>query len=1378
MKKYLVKIIPIILLFVCSLAYGQKKEYVFERITVENGLSQSTVYSILQDNKGFLWFGTQDRGLNKYDGYTFKNYFNNPIDKTSLPTNKISKLIQSKDGIIYIGTWGEGLCILDPALEVFKKFAPNSKNKKSISSYRAQCLYEDKNGFIWIGTFDGGLNRFDPKTEEFIAFRHNPSDSNTISHDRIWDVKEDDRGMLWLATSVGVNMLNPETGKAIRYTHNPNNESSLSHNQARCLYIDNDQTIWVGTALSLDKLDSNLKYFSHFKFPVENIKRNSINRIYQDSHGYLWIGTHIGGLIKFDIETENYIQLRHDPNDDLTIGYNDIRDIYEDHSLNLWIATRGGGVNKLNLNPKPFQSIKNNPKNLNSLSNNRVKSMIEDKDGNFWIGTDVGGGLDFYDRAKNKFQQYYHENGNKNSIASNDISALLEDKNGNIWIGTDGNGISVLDRKTGKFEHFSSNRNSSSLSTNEVWKIYQDKDGIVWVGTNNGLNKFINSKEGFVRYFHVQGDTNSLTDNCVWEIYHDSENYLWIGTDNGLNRYNRELNTFDQFRNNPNDSCSLGFNTVFSIYEDNNNELWIGTANGMNLFNRDMEKFRCFKKEFDLVGNAIFGILEDDNNNLWLSTVNGLSKFNKETFKYRSYDIFDGLQNNDYSKGAYHKTKKGELAFGGVNGVTIFYPDSIIDNDYIPPIVLTDFQIYNKSVEIKDGKNLSKHINYADQIILRPEDDVISFSFAALDFTKPEKNRYKYFLENFDKDWNYVKNRRFASYTNIPAGKYTLHVKASNNDNIWNNEGVSVEVIKNPPFYETIWFYFIEAGLFILIIIVIFRLRVRSLEKDKRILEQNVVDRTREIQLQKKKLEKAYTEVQQSAKSKEVFLANTSHEIRTPLNVIIGYCNLLMNSIVEKKYLDYLKNIRSASNSLLVIINDILDFSKIEAGKLSIEKVEFDIHEFLDNLTSINQIKVSDKNILFEQNISESIPRYVIGDPYRLNQILSNLLDNAIKFTPKRGIIKLVAEIESIFENNCEIKFIVQDTGIGIPEHKINQIFESFTQASPNTTRKFGGTGLGLSIVNSLIDLQNGRIDVESEVEKGSIFTFYLKYRIGEGTTIIKKSDDYKINRAKNIEHIKILLVEDNKVNVTLAIDTIQLYNSKIWIDVAENGKIAVEKAEKNVYDLVIMDVQMPVMDGYEATKYIRNNLSEDKKFIPILGMTAHAMKEEKEKCLSLGMNDYITKPFIPEELFKKIELLLGGRFTRQSESQAKEEELIEIPDNGYIDINTLKKIYGNNKEKISKILELYKSNIPNQLNELKECAKNKNWKNIKVVAHSLKTSFNYLNLEELREMSLEIEIESKDSLNTKTVTDKIEKMLALWREKEKQLDKTIDFMN
>jgi PAS domain S-box-containing protein len=558
--------------------------------------------------------------------------------------------------------------------------------------------------------------------------------------------------------------------------------------------------------------------------------------------------------------------------------------------------------------------------------------------------------------------------------------------------------------------------------------------------------------------------------------------------------------------------------------------------------------------------------------------------------------------------------------------------------------------------------------------------------------------------------------------------------------------------------------------------------KLKIAEQEIKQREEEIRAQRDEIEKQNKDLEKAYIKVKESAELKEIFLANTSHEIRTPLNGIIGFTNLLLKSRLTEKQLSYLQNIKTSGDNLLVVIDDILDFSKIEAGKLSLEKVEFDLRKTMDQVLKTLKIKANEKEIDLVNNIGKNIPSIIIGDPVRTNQVFINLLGNAIKFTPDKGKVEFGAKLVKESKSFVEIEFKVSDNGIGISQEKIESVFQSFTQAKSDTTRKFGGTGLGLSIVKRLIDIQKGEIKIDSEVNKGTTFTILIQYEKRSGKyKLIDDDEPFKLEKC-HPDKIRILLVEDNEINQTLAVDTIKQWYDKTIIDVAPNGQIAVELFNHNHYNLVLMDIQMPVMDGYDTTVFMRNQFEKPKCDTPIVAMTAHAMKQEKDKCLDIGMNDYLSKPFSPNALFDKLkswtchkvaDLIKEGKpvdITKIKCEFQPAKVVEEKVDNSeieksfrYVDISKLLNIYKSDVKKIKKILSLYLKSIPNELDELHGHIQNENWNIVKPKAHTIKTKMGYIGLEIAQQNMKTIELQSVESPDKKEFLILFDQVIEAW---------------
>lgn len=1228
----------------------QSPTFSFTHLTLSSGLSNSSIRSICQDSSGFIWIGTTD-GLNRYDGITFKSYNHIPGDSSSLSDNFIYRLLV------------------------------------------------DRQGKIWIGTING-LNCFDPATEKFqrINFHHKPGETKQIE---ILILATDSYGNIWAGTSIpnGVFRIqalqNPGQKSNLtefKTTFIPFPETSEKKTEhAFDILFRNSNEAWIGTQFRIykfrfDHSGNNLKLkewktLEHADKSTFFLGNNSVNDIVADPFNALWVGYYNGGIDKIipsvngNFYADSVIRiLKTAPNGDKM----EVLSTIIDRKNNIWFGTNESGLASFNVSIDSYSALgkslnrfTNQNDNAESILSNQVFALFEDNSGLIWIGTDDG--ISIYNSSKVNFNVF-----NKNLFeGKNNISiTAIEANNEYVWMGSDDQGIAGYNKRTGKLLHaFKQNGLPFSLSSNTVCCILSDRTGNVWIGTTNGLN-FIEKKHidkyasmpvplnmAFTHFLPASeaGLSNALVyallytrDGMIWAgtfggldcintktlsikkrikadrnkpdclssrfitcLYLDNYEQIWIGTEDGLNVLDRSNGTIKKYYNDMADTNSLSNNRITSIYQTKDDIYWVGTnGGGLNRFDKKRNTFKKFTTQNGLPNNVIKSIEEDRMGNLWFSTNNGLVRFNTANESFNTYNTNDGLKSNGFNIRS-STGFNGELFFGSINGLNSFYPDQIKKNLDPPPIVITDFKIFDKSFLGSQSEEERKRFIEEKTINLLPGQNFFSFEFAALNYINPEKNQYAYMLEGLEEDWNYCGNRRFASYTNVNPDNYVFRVKASNNDGVWNEEGIAYKICVQPPFTGTWWF----KGMIILFLLGLFTLVNRA--------------RIRNLEAQKQK-ELAIHKTQMT----EMFLANMSHEIRTPMNAILGMTRLLLdkNPAVEQRR--YLKVIKQSSDNLLVILNDILDFSKIEAGKMELEQIPFSPIQVIDGVYSTLKLKAEEKNLHLEQSVDTVVPEMLLGDPVRLTQVLINLVGNAIKFT-ERGFVKIecfkTGDNPSPDHKRVEIVFKVSDSGIGIDPDKLQTIFESFTQESSDVSRKFGGTGLGLSISKKLVEMQGGTMQVTSEKGKGSEFTFSIPYQI---TSSFKKDTEtiqIKEESKAKLAAMKILLVEDNEFNQMVAVDTLSNEIPGITIDVAATGMDALEKIKSASYDVILMDIQMPEMNGYQATHAIRQLPSPLGKTI-IIAMTANTLQREIEKCFEAGMDDFISKPFDPKDLICKLE--------------------------------------------------------------------------------------------------------------------------------------------
>ena len=885
--------------------YGQSGTMSFEHISLEQGLSQSTVLSIIQDHEGYLWLGTQE-GLNKYDGYKFTIYKNDPKDPNSISDNWITVLYLDKDGNLWIGTNAGGLNMFDRSHNQFIHYCHEADNAYSISDDRILSIYEDRSGTLWVGTEGGGLNRFDAKNNQFENYQFDEQNIVYTNKNNVTSILEDPTGNLWWGTDGGgLNRMNWKTGSYTVFRTNPNDSTALSSDRIMGLQEDNDGNLWIATNGSgLNKFISGTDQFKHYRMNPDDPTSLSDDHVYtilEDMNGRLWIGTD-GGLNQYLPDEDCFMAIRNDPTEPASLSNDMIRAIYEDQGGILWVGTYSGALNKFDGKKAAFSNYNQNPANPNSLSDKNVWSIFEDKAGRLWIGTNDG--LNMLNRVTGKFTHFKNDPNNPYSLSSNIVRSVYQDHSGVIWVGTDGGGLNRYNPLDNQFEILKNDpKNSTSLSDNNIRCIYEDGNGVLWIGTINGLNKFNRDTRSFKRYQNNPGDPHSISGNHIRFVYEDGRGALWVGTFGGLSLYVRNKDQFISFKHSPSNPLSLSNDRVLCALEDKARRFWVGTyGGGLDLLDRQEFIFEHFTVEDGLPNDAIYGILEDKGGNFWISTNKGLSKFNPETRVFKNYDVNDGLQSNEFNGNAFHKAENGEMFFGGINGLTAFYPENIQDNAHIPPIVLTAFKKYDKDVILDEDLSIVK------QLDLSYKDDFFSFEFAALDFTNPEKNQYAYKLEGFDKGWIYCENRRYANYTNLSGGSYTFRVKGSNNNGVWNETGKSVKINITDPFWQTWWFRISSVFYLTLMIYIIIRVRMRSVNAQKRRLELDVAQRTRELNQSNYELLRAKKDTDDILNNVEegIFLLNHNFEFKIQYSFALEKI-LQQDDLADKNFLELLK---------------------------------------------------------------------------------------------------------------------------------------------------------------------------------------------------------------------------------------------------------------------------------------------------------------------------------------------------------------------------------------------------------------------------------------------------------------------------------------
>jgi ligand-binding sensor domain-containing protein/signal transduction histidine kinase len=823
-------------------AQAQSGSIRFETLSVENGLSQSTVRAIVQDLQGFLWFGTDD-GLNKYDGYSFVLYKHDPENKDSLSNSTITALYLDRQGELWIGT-ASGLDHYNHD-ETFSHYQHDPANPDSLSGTSVSAIVEDAQGNLWVGTSDGGLNMLDRENGTFTHSWNSPNPTGTLISRLVTAVIADPRGGLWVGTSEGLDYLDQQSGKVTHYLNDSQNTNSLSDNRVLSLLLDRFGQLWIGTEEGgLNRYNSAQNTFIRYQNRPDNpysLNSNFIRSIYEDKNGRVWVGTR-SGLHQLIRPDEYFNRYQHDPNDQHSLSNDYVLSLFTDRSGVLWIGTLGGGLSKYVQTTDRFTLYQHRPGVQNSLSNDIVYAIYEDRQSVVWVGT-MDGGLNRLDPEAGTFSVYQHNPMDSYSLSSNDVRAILEDHMAQLWVGTYGGGLNLMYRETGRFRRYNHMDSiPGSLSDNRVTVLFEDRRGYLWVGTRSGgLDKFDQSTGQFIHYRNNPSQPNSLASNYIQAIYEDSAGLLWIGTGNGLSVMNPDTGEFTNYRLDPANPASLANNQVLSILETSDGAMWIGTMmGGLNRLDRSSGVFRHYSQKQGLPGDTIYGILADKNGFLWISTNKGLSRFDTQSETFRNYDRQDGLQSYEFNPGAYYQNSRGRMYFGGVQGFNTFDPLNVQDNPVTPSVVITAFKKFNQTERIDLGGGEKIRLSY--------QDNFISFEFSALDFSAPEKNQYAYQLVGFDPDWVYSGTRRYVSYTNLRGGHYTFKVIGSNQDGVWNMTGASVEIDIIPPIWQRWWFVGTLALLLMSGAAGGYRLRVMQIQSQTRALEKQVRERTLEIE--------------------------------------------------------------------------------------------------------------------------------------------------------------------------------------------------------------------------------------------------------------------------------------------------------------------------------------------------------------------------------------------------------------------------------------------------------------------------------------------------------------------------------------------------
>ena len=1194
------RLLFLILFIICRISFSSAntERIYFQHLGIKNKLSQSTVLCIIQDRSGFMWFGTKD-GLNRYDGSDFRIFKQNQSQNNSLGNNVINALYENTDGKLWVGT-DNGIYIYDPVMETFTKLDCNSQDNVCITQSVIQ-ITTDQQKNIWIAVESQGVFCFDNARQTLI--HHSIPDSHLLS-----SIGVDQQNVVWLGYNGKGLFFTDDQFNTLQLFKNQQEENVYADDQIFKIFPDRHNVLYTGSSKGGLKSIHILTRTVTDLLPASQQSENIfVRNIYPITPSLLWIATE-RGIYTYDKETKDSHHFICNPNDNYSLSDNAIYSICKDDEGGIWIGSYFGGIDYYSTQYSTFE--KYYPIiGQNSLSGKVVREFCEDKDGSLWIGTEDGG-LNKFNPQTKEFSSVSIPELHYN------VHALSMDDD-ILWIGTYSKGLFAYDTQTGRTKHYSMGHGDNTLNDNNIYSLCHTSSGQLYVGTTTGLNLYNHPTDNFTRIHNLDGI-------FVFSMLEDSKGNIWFTTYNsGIFKFNPRDNSWKNYVANPDILHSLPYNKVISVYEDSKQRLWFSMlGRGFCSFNPDTEVFTTYDSPQELNNEVIYKIIEEEDV-LWLTSNKGLIRFDPKTKSCNTYTDNNGLLTNQFNYSSGMKSKDGTIYFGSINGFISFKPEAFTGSRYLPPVVITDFLLFNKSADIgcKDSP-LIQSITHTKEILLKYNQNSFAFRFAALCYAAPEENLLSYTLEGFDKEWYNTTKSATATYTNLKPGDYTFCIKTANAIGEWNENIHKIHIHIAPPYWKSIWAYLlytlaIFAGGFYSFYL--FRKQIRN--RQQRQLE--ILESEKEKEIYHAKID---------------FFTNIAHEIRTPLTLIKGPLeSILKRKDMNRQAINENLNVMERNTSrLLDLTNQLLDFRKTETKGFRLNFMDCNISKLIRETYIRFNPAALQRELNFEMNLPDEDFSAPV-DKEALTKILSNLFNNAIKYAASHIQVQLFPQSA---DNNGYFSITVSNDGQQIPSDMKETIFEPFVQIKNTSAgQPIVGTGIGLPLARSLAELHRGKLYLKESEE--ICFCIELPINQKKAIQLPQESPDIDIPTGIHLHETNacILVVEDNPEMLNFVSSQLETTYEVIK---ASNGKEALEILENNSISLIVSDVMMPETNGFELCRTLKNNIEYS--HIPIILLTAQITMQSKIEGIELGADDYIEKPFSTEYLLARIHNLLSNQ--------------------------------------------------------------------------------------------------------------------------------------